>query len=90
MSPHKNNDNTQVWIMLIARFSVPIMVVLGVTLICIKDCADTTDPIDNAWKKVEHLCNLIQLLQYHPHSYFLLQVSGFLKLEKNKQSYLTL
>lgn len=58
MSPHKNNDNTQVWIILIARFSVPIMVVLGVTLICIKDCADTTDPIDNAWKKVEHLCNL--------------------------------
>lgn len=57
MSP-KNNDNVQVWIILIARFFVPIMVVLGVTIICIKDCTDTTDPIDNAWKKVEHLCNL--------------------------------
>lgn len=57
MSP-KNNDNAQVWIILIARFSVPIMVVLGVTIICIKDCADTTDPIDDAWKRVEHLCNL--------------------------------
>ena len=57
MSP-KNNDNTQVWIILIARFSVPIMVVFGVIIICIKDCADTTDPIDDAWKRVEHLCNL--------------------------------
>ena len=54
----KNNDNTQVWIILIARFFVPIMVVLGVIIICLKDCADTTDPIDDAWKKVEHLCNL--------------------------------
>lgn len=58
MNQKKNNDNTQVWIILIARFFVPIMVVLGVTIICIKDCADTTDPIDDAWKKVEHLCNL--------------------------------
>lgn len=55
---NKNSDNAQVWIILIARFFVPIMVVLGVTIICIKDCADTTDPIDNAWAKVEHLCNL--------------------------------
>ncbi|MEB3373902.1 hypothetical protein SFC43_13645 [Bacteroides sp. CR5/BHMF/2] len=58
MNQKKNNDNTQVWIILIARFFVPIMVVLGVTIICIKDCANTTDPIDDAWKKVEHLCNL--------------------------------
>ena len=59
MSPNQmHKDNTQVWIILIARFFVPIMVVLGVTVICIKDCADTTDPLDDSWKKVEHLCNL--------------------------------
>lgn len=56
MSP--NNSNTQIWIHLIARFAVPLMVVFGVTVICVKDCADQTDPIDNSWKKVEHLCNL--------------------------------
>ena len=58
MNPKRNSDNAQVWIILIARFFVPIMVVLGVIIICIKDCADTTDPMDDAWADVEHLCNL--------------------------------
>lgn len=57
MNP-KNNDNSQVWIILIARFFVQIMVVFGMAVICIKNCAGTTDPIDDAWKRAEHLCNL--------------------------------
>lgn len=54
----QNSDNNLVWTILIARFIVPILIVFGVIVICIKDCADTTDPMDDAWAKVEHLCNL--------------------------------
>ena len=55
---NRNNSNAGVWIILIARFAVPIMVVLGVIVICLKECADTTDPMDNGWAREEHLCNL--------------------------------
>ena len=53
-----NNQNTGVWIFLIAKFFYFILAVLIVLILLLKDCADTTDPIDNSWKEIVHLRNI--------------------------------
>lgn len=54
----RSKENEEVWIFLIAKFFIPIIAILVVIVICIKNCADDTDPMDKGWANVEHLCNL--------------------------------
>lgn len=53
-----NNPNSPIWIFLIAKFFLPIVFILTVLALLLKDCADHTDPMDNSWKDVELLRNV--------------------------------
>lgn len=52
------NPDSEIWIILIAKFFVPIVFTLMVLVLLLKDCADDTAPIDNSWKDVELLRNV--------------------------------
>ena len=52
------NQNSEIWILLLAKFFIPIVATFTVLVLLLKDCADNTDPIDNSWKDIVHLCNV--------------------------------
>lgn len=53
----KNNDS-DIRVILAAKLFIPLVAVLTILVLLLKDCADDTDPIDNSWKDVEHLRNV--------------------------------